>query len=135
MDSITACGLVVIQNESLLVVKDKKDDFYKLPGGKPKAYEPFEDACRRELFEETGLRCTILEQLPSLHLDKKPGTGENVAVSLHHFKAKLNPPPASFTSYTHNDHEVLWLPLIQITQGLHAVSPNITFLTTLKDLS
>jgi len=36
MNSIIASGPAIIENGKLLVIKDSKDDFYKLPGGKVK---------------------------------------------------------------------------------------------------
>jgi len=52
MKYIIASGPVIIENEKLLVIKDEKDDFYKLPGGTLENCEDLEEACRRETKEE-----------------------------------------------------------------------------------
>jgi len=51
--TIIASGPVIIENGKLLVNKDNKDDFYKLPGGTvEEGIEDMEEACCREVKEE-----------------------------------------------------------------------------------
>ena len=50
---IIASGPVIIEKGKLLVNKDNKDDFYKLPGGTIETgIEDLEQACHRETKEE-----------------------------------------------------------------------------------
>lgn len=51
--------------EVLLVHRPRYDD-WSLPKGKLEPDEAPEDAARREVEEETGLRCTLGEELPSV---------------------------------------------------------------------
>jgi 8-oxo-dGTP diphosphatase len=59
-----AGGLVVRGDEVLLVHRPRYDD-WTLPKGKLEAGESWEDGARREVEEETGLRCALGEELPS----------------------------------------------------------------------
>ena len=57
---------VVVEDGDLLVIARHKDgrDYRVLPGGGVEAGESFQEACRRELFEETGLDGDIVGLLP-----------------------------------------------------------------------
>jgi 8-oxo-dGTP diphosphatase len=59
-----AGGLVVRDGLVLLVHRPKYDD-WTLPKGKLDPGESFEAAALREVEEETNLRCTLGEELPS----------------------------------------------------------------------
>ncbi len=48
-----------------LVVHRPKYDDWTFPKGKAEPNESDEDCARREVEEETGLRCMLLEELPS----------------------------------------------------------------------
>ena len=48
---IVASGPVIIEQGSLLVSKDNKDDFYKFIGGTVKEGEDLEEACIRQAKE------------------------------------------------------------------------------------
>ncbi len=52
---IAGVGAVVINNGSLLVVKEKLYTAYKLPGGHVEKNESIKDALVREVHEETGI--------------------------------------------------------------------------------
>jgi len=52
MKTIVASGHIIIENGKLLVIKDNKDDFYKIPGGTIGEDISLEDACKREVKEE-----------------------------------------------------------------------------------
>jgi ADP-ribose pyrophosphatase YjhB (NUDIX family) len=55
MKHIIASGPVIIGDGKLLVNKDNKDDFYKLPGGTVEnGIEDLEQACHRETKEENN---------------------------------------------------------------------------------
>jgi 8-oxo-dGTP diphosphatase len=68
---VRAAGGIVVRsgpdgNELLLVHRPRYDD-WSFPKGKVDAGESDEDAARREVEEETGLRCELLRELPSTH--------------------------------------------------------------------
>ena len=62
---IEAAGGVVTRDGLFAVVHRPKYDDWTLPKGKLDAGETFEQAALREVEEETGLRCTLLRELPS----------------------------------------------------------------------
>ena len=57
-----AGGIVVRERQVLLVHRDRYDD-WSFPKGKLEAGESWEDAALREVWEETGLRCTLGEEV------------------------------------------------------------------------
>ena len=124
---IIASGPVIVENGKLLVNKDDKDDFYKLPGGQVESYDKtLEDACHRETREENNGLIKILKPLSPMILWKNPQSGEEMCILLIHYKAKLLnkkdlKPVAPI-------REVLWLSISDIKEGKYNVAPNITYL-------
>jgi len=133
MKTIIVSGPVIIQDGKLLVNKDNKDDFYKLPGGKiEKGIEDLEEACHRETKEENNGEIEIIRPLHPVILWENPQTKEKMTILLIHYLAKLlnkeqiKPiPPIK---------EVKWLPINEIKQGKHNVAPNIKFLIKKGDI-
>ena len=87
--TIVVSGPVIIEKEKVLLIRDKKDEFWKFPGGRVEEIdyetkEPLLTACQRETKEEIGLNIEIIRPLRSLIVDKPDGT----AVELNHFLAK-----------------------------------------------
>src|SRR3989344_3286229 len=127
MKYIIASGPVIIEKGKLLVNKDNKDDFYKLPGGQVEDYDKtLEDACHRETKEENNGLIKILKPLSPMILRKNPQGGEKMCIVLIHYEAKLlnkkdiKPiPPIK---------EVIWLPISEIKKGKYRVAPNIYYL-------
>lgn len=130
---IIASGPVIIENGKLLVNKDNKDDFYKLPGGTiEEDVEDLELACHRETKEENNAEIDIIRPLHPMILWKNPQTNEPMTILLIHYLAKLkNPdeirpvPPIK---------EVKWLNIEEIKAGKHKVAPNILFLIEKGDV-
>ena len=60
---------IIIQNDSLLVMHRQKpgQDYYILPGGGVELDESFQDACIREVKEETGLEVLHLQLVYKYH--------------------------------------------------------------------
>lgn len=56
---LVGVGAVIISNDTLLVVKDKYVDGYKLPGGHIDKHESLKDALLREVREETGIEIEL----------------------------------------------------------------------------
>ena len=133
MKYIIASGPVIVENGKLLVNKDDKDDFYKLPGGQVESYDKtLEDACHRETREENNGLIKILKPLSPMILWKNPQSGEEMCILLIHYKAKLLnkkdlKPVAPI-------REVLWLSISDIKEGKYNVAPNIKFLIEMGDI-
>ena len=68
-DQVEAAGGVVTRDGRVLLVHRPRYDDWTLPKGKLDPGESFEDAAIREVEEETGLRCRLLEELPPTHYE------------------------------------------------------------------
>lgn len=134
MEKIIASGAVIIHKEKILLSKDKKDDFYKIPGGRLEKNETLEECAIRELKEETGLNCKLIKKLPTKYLTKNPTTKEKTSIELHHYLAKLKSKPLNYNPYKFKNHELIWLPLEEIHSNKYSLAPNIKFLIKRIDL-
>ena len=130
---IVASGPVIIEDGRLLVNKDNKDDFYKLPGGTvEEGIEDLEEACHRETKEENNAEIEIIRPLHPMILWENPQTKQKMTIVLIHYLAKLKNkdkmkplPPTK---------EIKWLSIEEIKKGKHDVAPNITFLIDKGDI-
>ncbi|MBI4116809.1 NUDIX domain-containing protein [Candidatus Pacearchaeota archaeon] len=127
MKYIIASGPVIIEDGKLLVNRDDKDDFYKLPGGTiEEGVETLEEACHRETKEENNGQIEILNPLSPMILWKNPQTKEQMCIVLIHYMAKLlnkkdiRPIPPI--------REVKWLGIADIKKRKYNVAPNIHYL-------
>jgi 8-oxo-dGTP diphosphatase len=128
MKKIITSGPVIIVNNKLLVTKDKKDDFYKIPGGTLEEGESFEECAIRELKEETGFSCNLVGKLLTIKLKKNSGTNGVVNIELHHYLAKLKNPISDYKSFNYNGHIVKWMSMDEIKNNKYPVAPNIRLL-------
>ena len=133
MKTIIASGPVIVEKGKLLVNKDNKDDFYKLPGGTiEEGVESLEEACHRETKEENNGLIKIIKPLHPMILWKNPQTNEKMCIILIHYRAKLlnkkeiKPIPPI--------QEVKWLPVKDIKAGKYHVAPNIKYLIEIGDI-
>jgi 8-oxo-dGTP diphosphatase len=83
MDAVVrAAGGVVVRNgpggREILVVHRPKYGDWTFPKGKAEAGESDEDCARREVEEETGLTCTLREELPSTSYTDSQGRPKRV---------------------------------------------------------
>jgi 8-oxo-dGTP diphosphatase len=69
MERVEAAGGVVLRDGRVALVHRPRYDDWSLPKGKLDDGESFEDAALREVEEETGLRCTLVRELPSIEYD------------------------------------------------------------------
>ena len=132
MKFIVASGPVIVEEGKLLVNKDDKDDFYKLPGGTVEQGDSLIDACHRETKEENNGEVEIIRPLNPMIIYKNPQTKEEMIIVLIHYSAKLKNkdeikpiPPIQ---------EVIWLDINEIKQDKHNVAPNIKFLIEKGDI-
>lgn len=130
---IIASGPIIIEDKKLLVNKDSKDDFYKIPGGTiEEGIENLEEACIREVKEEINAKIKITKPLHPMIIWKNPTTSERMAITLIHYQAKLlnkkEIKPCNETT------EIKWLNIEEIKQGKHNVAPNIKFLIEKGDI-
>ncbi len=120
---IVASGPVIIEDNKLLVVKDNKDPFYKLPGGTVKEGESLEKGCLRRAREEINADIEIVRSLMPHILYENPKTKEKMIIILINYLAKLNnkeeirPLPPS--------RDIKWIDIKDIKQGRGNVSPNV----------
>jgi 8-oxo-dGTP diphosphatase len=68
-DRIDAAGGVVVRDGRVLLVHRPRYDDWTFPKGKLDPGESFEEAAVREVEEETGMRCTLGDELPSARYD------------------------------------------------------------------
>lgn len=129
---IVASGPVIIENGKLLVNKDDKDDFYKLPGGTVEENDDLISACHRETKEENNAEIEIIKPLNPMIIYKNPQTSQKMTIVLIHYLARLKnkkeikPMPPI--------REVKWLDIEEIKQGKFIVAPNIKFLIEKGDI-
>jgi 8-oxo-dGTP pyrophosphatase MutT (NUDIX family) len=87
----------------LLVHRDRYDD-WTFPKGKLEPGETHRQAARREVEEETGLRCTLGEELPEVRYQDRKGRPKRVRYW------SMEPVDGAFEPNDEVD-EVRWLPL------------------------
>jgi len=66
---IKAAGGIVMREGAVLLVHRPRYDDWSFPKGKLDRGESWEDAALREVDEETGLRCTIGEEVGRTHYE------------------------------------------------------------------
>ncbi len=130
---IVASGSVILEEGKLMVNRDDKDDFYKLPGGTiEEGVEDLEEACHREFFEENNGKIEIIRPLHPVLIWKNPQTKEKMAILLIHYLAKLL--NKEEVRPKGEIKEIAWLPVKEIKEGRHRVAPNIKFLIEKRDI-
>jgi 8-oxo-dGTP pyrophosphatase MutT (NUDIX family) len=95
----------------VLVVHRPKYDDWSLPKGKRHEGESDQDAALREVEEETGLRCTLVRELPSISYNDRQGRAKVVRYW------EMRPEGGSFTPTDEVD-EVRWMPPDQLAPFL-----------------
>jgi len=130
---LIASGPVIIQDRKLLVNKDNKDNFYKIPGGSiEEGINDLEKACHKKVHEEINGKIEIIKPLHPRVLWQNPQTGEKMTIILTSYLARLTNPkeikPMGSTT------EIKWLDLDKINEWKHAVSPYTQFLIEKGDI-
>lgn len=129
LNYLIVSGPVVIKNKKILLIKDKKDNFYKFPGGTVNPGENLEKACIRETKEEIGVDIQIIKQLKTMLLWKKTCRTRKIPVILVHYLAKIK--SGQKIKPGKNIEEIIWLSKNKISK--YNVAPNVKyFLKKLK---
>ena len=101
---LAAGGVVVRDDGRIAVIHRPRYDDWSLPKGKLDPGESFEDAARREVEEETGVRARIVGELdPARYVDNK---GRDKLVRW--YRMELDGEPAAFAVNDEVD-ELRWL--------------------------
>jgi 8-oxo-dGTP diphosphatase len=108
---VRAAGGVVVRDGRIALVHRPKYDDWALPKGKLEQGESWEDAALREVWEETGYRCTLREELTSVQYTDPKGRPKTVRYW------RMDPLEGEFTPNSEID-ELLWLPLADALERL-----------------
>jgi 8-oxo-dGTP diphosphatase len=100
---VRAAGGVVRRDGHVLVVHRPRYDDWTLPKGKLDPGESDEQAALREVEEETGLRCRLGRELPSIRYEDRRGRAKQVRYW------EMEPESGEFVPNEEVD-EVRWLP-------------------------
>jgi 8-oxo-dGTP pyrophosphatase MutT (NUDIX family) len=102
MNRVHAAGGVVVRDGLVAVVHRPRYDDWSLPKGKLDAGESSEEAALREVEEETGLRCRLVRELPTVRYDVRGRLKE-----VRYWEMEV----ADQTPFVPNEEvdEVLWL--------------------------
>jgi 8-oxo-dGTP pyrophosphatase MutT (NUDIX family) len=68
-ERVEAAGGVVVRDGEVLLVHRPRYDDWTFPKGKLDPGESFENAALREVEEETGVRCSLGRELPSIEYE------------------------------------------------------------------
>jgi 8-oxo-dGTP diphosphatase len=115
--TIEAAGGVVLRGpgdaRDVCVVHRPNYDDWTLPKGKLDEGESFEDAALREVWEETGLRCTLVAELPSTRYRDQKDRPKVV----RYWVMEIDGDPSDFEPNDEVD-ELRWLPLAEAAELL-----------------
>lgn len=85
---IIASGPVIVENNKVLLDKDKKEDLWKFCGGRVKDNEDLIETAKRSAQEELGIDIEIMDDNPFLMYVKREVKGEIKDILLVHYLAK-----------------------------------------------
>lgn len=114
-----ASGFVLIKEGKVLLSKDKKDDFWKFPGGTMQDNESAKQTAIRELKEESGLTSEPSEDPILYSFHKETDNEVKYYVLIHYFSDKYN------GNLKPNDEEVLEAKFFDIKSIPTNLAPNV----------
>jgi 8-oxo-dGTP diphosphatase len=110
MTEIRAAGGVILRDGSVLLVHRPRYDDWTLPKGKLDVGESWQEGARREVEEETGLRCDPGEEVGRSHYTDSSGRAKEV----RYYRMETSSEP-----FPQNEvDEVRWVPLEQAAELL-----------------
>jgi 8-oxo-dGTP diphosphatase len=123
---ITLAGCVITQNDSILLLKRIKTDWYELPGGKIESGEKPEETAIRELKEEIGCDINIVRKI-----GEKIFQENDYEMNYVWFKANILKGQEPIVSEPNKFSEVKYIPIAELE--LQSLSPNMkNFLASLN---
>ncbi|MBW4884545.1 Phosphatase NudJ [Bacillus paralicheniformis] len=118
MERVDVVYSFVEENGNILMVKNKKNQSWTLPGGKVEAGESLTEAAAREMKEETGYG---IQPLDILAINEAIIGGELVYFIV--FRARITDRPDAIT-FDENIVEAKWMPLHEADRLLSVFHPN-----------
>ncbi len=110
MTEVRAAGGVVMRDGAILLVHRPAYDDWTLPKGKLDAGESWQEAARREVEEETGLRCELGDEVGrTFYVDSR---GRDKEVRYYRME------PAGEPFAQNEVDEVRWVPLAEAPEFL-----------------
>lgn len=89
LNIIIASGPVIVEENRVLLNKDKKDNFWKFCGGRVSDKEfTLQETAKRKVKEEMGIEVEILDDKPFFFYTEKETEGKKLSVVLVHFLSK-----------------------------------------------
>ncbi|WAJ44606.1 NUDIX hydrolase [Mycobacterium sp. Aquia_216] len=107
--SVSVAGIVVRDDDRVLVIRRDDTGDWEAPGGVLELGESFEDGVRREVFEETGLTVTV-ERLTGVYKNLTHGIVALV------YRCR---PAAGNTQPTAEAREVRWMTRDEVGSTMH----------------
>lgn len=105
---------VVIDRDKILMVKSKTSSKWSIPSGEIELGETPQQACVREVWEETGFRVEVKEQLHT----KSVQIG-NYEVTSHYFLCELMSGGICFQDPDNEIEEIVWKTEAELKELLH----------------
>lgn len=97
--TIMASGPVIIENNKILLNKEKKEHgstVWMIPGGMVENFDiPLEETCRREVKEELGIDIKIIRPLRTI-IQRRPQAEDKLVILVHYLAERIgeiNPGP------------------------------------------
>lgn len=116
-----ASAIIISKRHILLIHRIRaKREYYVFPGGHIEDGETAEEACIREVLEETGLRTAWLE--PAFDHPNEKGTAHYFFVETHPGTITFSSGPETLKRSETNRYLLEWIPLVQI--GAYPLQPS-----------